>query len=356
MKRDSLSIVLDIGSSWIRAGFSGEDSPRCQFPTIVSHYPGADDKTVGEEALMRQGLKMNYPIEWGVVVRWDDMERILRHAVTGKLGMTLEEHSVLLTEPAGTPKRNREKLTELMFDELHCPAICIENQSVLALMAAGRLTGLVVDLGGGISQSVPIYEGYNLPRGICHRGLDGEMLTQVLRTLLMQSGHSRLQSRVLQEIKESLCYVALNFEQETVAPATFHLPDGRSIDIGKERCRCPEAFFQPTAVGLDGQGIHEKIIDSIMKVDTSIQRDLFANIVLSGGSSLFSGLPERLEKELNRLVPTNSIAKVVAPKERQLSTWIGGSILSSSAAFEQRWIHKEDFEEVGPTIVHQKCF
>merc|ERR1719414_984010 len=137
---------------------------------------------------------------------------------------------------------------------------------------------------------------------------------------------------------------------------TYRLPNGQIITVGSECFRCPEALFQPSIIGKDGAGIHDLIFKSIKQCDVEIRTDLYANVVLSGGTTMFAGIGERITKELTALAPSTMKIKVVAPPERKYSVWIGGSILSSLSTFQQMWISKGEYDESGPTIVHRKCF
>jgi len=94
----------------------------------------------------------------------------------------------------------------------------------------------------------------------------------------------------------------------------------------------------------------------VMKCDIDIRKDMYLNVVLSGGSTMFPGLADRMKSELDNMVPSSMKVKVYAPPERKYSVWIGGSILSSLASFGQMWISKEEYNESGPSIVHRKCF
>ena len=137
---------------------------------------------------------------------------------------------------------------------------------------------------------------------------------------------------------------------------SYELPDGQVITIGNERFRCPEALFQPSFLGMECNGIHETTYNSIMKCDVDIRKDLYGNIVLSGGTSMYPGINTRLEKEMIQLAPPTMKIKVIAPPERKYSVWIGGSILASLSTFQNMWITKEEYDESGPAIVHRKCF
>ena len=70
---------------------------------------------------------------------------------------------------------------------------------------------------------------------------------------------------------------------------SYELPDGQVITIGNERFRCPETMYQPSFIGMKSAGIHETCYNSIMKCDVDIRKDLYANTVLSGGSTMFPG-------------------------------------------------------------------
>jgi actin len=116
---------------------------------------------------------------------------------------------------------------------------------------------------------------------------------------------------------------------------SYELPDGQVITIGAERFRCPEVLFQPSFIGMEAAGIHETTYNSIMKCDVDIRKDLYGNIVLSGGTTMFPGIADRMSKEITALAPSSMKIKVVAPPERKYSVWIGGSILASLSTFQQ---------------------
>ena len=126
--------------------------------------------------------------------------------------------------------------------------------------------------------------------------------------------------------------------------------------MGSQRFRCPEVLFDPSLVGKEADGIHQTTYDTIMKCDIDLRANLYSNIVLSGGSTMFHGLRDRLVSEISALAPPSMKVQVVAPPERKYSVWIGGSILSSLASFQSMWITKDEFEDAGPNIVHRKCF
>eukprot|EP00455_Lapot_gusevi_P021511 TRINITY_DN22557_c0_g1_i7.p1 TRINITY_DN22557_c0_g1~~TRINITY_DN22557_c0_g1_i7.p1 ORF type:complete len:267 (-),score=57.82 TRINITY_DN22557_c0_g1_i7:423-1223(-) len=266
-------------------------------------------------------------------------------------------------------------MTHIMFETFHTPALYVAMQPVLSLFASGLTTGVVLDSGEGVSRAVPIYEGHALPHAVSCLDMAGRKLTEYMAKLLAErdraftfvAEHGRVLASnadydTVHDIKEKLCYVALDFELELKAAQSssieksYELPDGRVLSIDHERVRCPEALFQPSLMGLQGDGIHQAIYNSIMKCDVDLHQDLYANTLLSGGTTLFTGLAERMTKELRALAPSTMRVKVIAPPERKYTAWIGGSIFAWMSTFPQRWISKQEYDEAGPSIVHRKCF
>ncbi|KAL7199925.1 hypothetical protein ACSBR2_022102 [Camellia fascicularis] len=298
------------------------------FPSIVGRSRhtgvmvgmGQKDAYVGDEAQSKRGiLTLKYPIEHGIVSNWDDMEKIWHHTFYNELRVAPEEHPVLLTEAPLNPKANREKMTQIMFETFNVPAMYVAIQWSYN------------------SHTVPIYEGYTLPHAILRLDLAGRDLTDSLMKILTERGSWKLQRAAAVE-------------------KSYELPDGQVITIGAERFRCPEVLFQPSLIGMEAAGIHESTYNSIMKCDVDIRKDLYGNIVLSGGSTMFPGIADRMSKEITALAPSSMKIKVVAPPERKYSVWTGGSILASLSTFQQMWISKDEYDESGPAIVHRKCF
>ncbi|MES1902016.1 MAG: Actin, cytoplasmic 2 [Paramarteilia canceri] len=375
-QEDDVSVVLDNGSGMVKAGFSGEDSPRISFPSIVGRNKsekimigmGNKEVYVGDEAQSKRGiLTLKYPIEHGIISNWEDMNYIWHHTFYNELRICPKDMKIMLTEAPLNPKANREKMTEIMFDTHQVGFFYISIQAVLSLYASGRTTGIVMDSGDGVSHIVPIYEGYSLPHAVQRMDLAGRDLTMFMAKLLTEDGYSfstSAEMEIVRDIKEKLCFVALDYGNSLEAIDTerknleknFELPDGNVISICESRFKCPEALFKPALIGKEAMGISEMTVNSISKCDIDVRKDFFNNIVLSGGTTMYSGLPDRMNNEISTMGPPSMKTKIISPPERKYSVWIGGSILSSLSTFNSMWITREEYEEAGQSIVQRKCF
>ena len=198
----------------------------------------------------------------------------------------------------------------------------------------------------------------------------GRDVTDYLQKILQNRGYF-IDNEIAEDIKTKLCYIPDNSwrsyedEMEKYASSTdyekkYELPDGEMISIGNERFRAPEIMFKPNLIGKSAEGIHKLIYESIIKTDMDIRRELYCNIVLSGGNTLFPGIYQRLHREVYAWSPSGIKVKIVwiasNENKRQYLPWIGGSILASLSTFQEIWITRDDYKEYGPAIVHRKCF
>ncbi|KAK9447401.1 actin family [Limtongia smithiae] len=386
-------LVLDNGTGELKAGFAGAEHPQLFFPNLVGRPKHArvmagaleDDTFIGPAAVQHRGLlKLRYPVAHGVVTDWADMERVWSYVYSDSgLKVQSEEHPVLLTEAPLNPRGNRRRAAEIFFETFNVPALFVSLQAVLALYASGRTTGLVLDAGDGVSHAVPVYEGFAASTAIMRIDVAGRDVTEELAAQLRKSAgvvfHTSAEREIVRQIKERMCYVALDLKREereawknerripatagsasapavssTTASDEYVLPDGHVLRLGAERFRAPEVLFDPSLLGLEYPGIPDMLAECIGRVDVDLRRPLYANIVLSGGSTLIRGFGDRLLSEMKTRAPRDTKIRIYAPPERKYSTWIGGSILAGLSTFRKMWVSAEEWHE-NPDIVHIKC-
>ena len=363
-------IVIDNGTGFCKAGFSGEKIPKIIIPSLVG-YPkyasgrvGVDKKQffVGSEAEAIKGvLNINNPIEHGVVNNWDDIEKIWKFIFSNGLKVDPVEYNIMLTETPMNPKENREKMTQIMFESFNAKGLYIASEPVLSLYSLGKYSGISADFGTHISYFVPIFFGCPIPLAVYRLNFAGKDLTEYMMRLLDENGQrfsTTAEKEIINNIKEKSCYVALDYEEElkNIREFNYELPDGNKIALKEERIKCPEILFKPNIIGKEVDGIGKTCYDSVQKCNPDIRKDLYNNIVLSGGTSMFRGLQERFSKEIKNFI-TDSMKEEVnvnASDERKFAVWTGGSILSKSFS-DSIWITKEEYEEYGDLIVHRKC-
>lgn len=372
-------IVIDCGAGTTKVGFAGDDRPRRVFPTVVGYlkherteFPAdiranVRDYYIGDEARqLSRILKLTNPFkQWHdrKIDQWDPVEKLLQDIFSRELCIDPIQHSVLLSEVPLNPRPAREKMAELLFEIFNVPAVYTSAQAVLALYATDRLTGLVLDIGDGGAYVSPIYEGFLLSHAVEYIDITGEGVTRYLQRLLRQRQRSDKLNHpeafdLVQEIKEKLCYVALDPEKEFSSKEeiqkSYTLPDGEAITVDVERFLAPECLFT-----IDGARfryeLEEFIVNAIGSCDIDLRRDLYNNIVLSGGSTKFPGFKERLSKGIKAMIPENVEVNIIAHPERQYLAWIGGSVLVSLSQFQTLWVTREEYDEIGPAVIH-RCF
>ncbi|KAF7636979.1 hypothetical protein Mgra_00003558 [Meloidogyne graminicola] len=394
----SQPIVIDNGSGIIKAGFAGDNSPKCTFGNFVGRpkyrrvMAGAleGDCFIGPKAQEYRGLlALQYPMEHGIVTDWNDMLKIWQYIYSSdqlrfiKIISEPNEHPVLLTEAPLNPQNNREKAAEIFFETFNVPALYIQIQAVLSLYSSGRTTGVVLDSGDGVTHVVPIFEGFAVEHAIQRIDIAGRDVTRYLKLLLRKEGHifnKTSEFEIVREIKEQKCKLYSTQPKDDTVTAgdstkqllssssasylqtlghkkvTYPLPDGSKIEIGAAHYRAPEILFRPDLLGEECFGVSQCLSNAILKCDFDLRKKLYENIVLSGGSTMFQGFGDRLLAEMKKVGPKDAKIRILAPQERIYSTWIGGSILASLDTFRKIWVTRQQFDAIGKGIITKKTF
>mmetsp|Transcript_39982 Transcript_39982/g.98065 ORF Transcript_39982/g.98065 Transcript_39982/m.98065 type:complete len:394 (+) Transcript_39982:38-1219(+) len=377
-------VVCDNGTGFVKCGFAGANFPTAIFPSMVGRpilrfeekidNVEIKDIMVGDEAAkLRMMLQLTYPLENGIVRNWDDVLHVWDYTFNERLGITPGECKILLTEPPQNPKSNREKLVEVMFEKYGFAAAYVAIQAILTLYAQGLFSGVVVDSGDGVTHVVPVYEGFSLPHLTRRLDVAGRAVTRYLIKLALLRGYAFNRTadfETVRQIKEQLCYVAYDtaFEMKlahdtTVLVKSYELPDGRVIRLGKERFEAPECLFQPHLIDVDGGGMGDILFDSINKADVDLRPDFYNHIVLSGGTSMYPGLPSRLEKEIKSLwvkhVAKGDFSRLAKfkcriedPPRRKHMVFLGGAVLAQIMKDKgDFWVTKEQYAEQGKAVI-----
>ncbi|KAI7364256.1 Actin-related protein [Hortaea werneckii] len=376
-------IVLDGGTGFLKAGYAGQNFPDHQYPSIVgrpilrteeSQSLGNDiklkDIMCGDEAAAaRSMLQISYPMENGIVKRWEDMQHLWDYTFFEKMNVNPQGRKILLTEPPMNPLKNREQMCEVMFERYQFGGVYVAIQAVLALYAQGLSSGVVVDSGDGVTHIVPVYESTVLNHLTRRLDVAGRDVTRNLIGLLLRRGYALNRTadfETVRGIKEKLCYVSYDLaldqrlsEDTTTLVESYTLPDGRVIRVGSERFEAPECLFQPHLVDVEQPGIAEFLFNTIQAADVDIRSSLYRAIVLSGGSSMYPGLPSRMEKEIKQLWLTKVLGgnserlgkfkvRIEDPPRRRHMVFLGGAVLANIMADkENMWVTKQEWEEQG---------
>jgi len=380
-------IVCDNGTGFVKVGYAGANFPAHIFPSMVGRpilrfeekidNVELKDVMVGDEAArLRSFLDIKYPLDNGIVKNWDDMYHLYDYTFSEKLKCNPSECRIMLTEPPLNPVKNREKMIEVMFEKYNFKSCYISIQAVLVLYAQGLLTGVVVDSGDGVTHIVPVYDGFSLPHLTKRLDVAGRDVTKYLIKLLQLRGYyfnRTADFETVRQIKEKLCYIGYDMQLErklaletTILVEPYELPDGRVIRVGAERFQAPEALFEPGLIDVDSPGVADQLFNTIQSADMDIRSDLYQHIVLSGGSSMYPGLPSRLEKEIRALYLEKVLkgnpatlnkfkCRIEDPPRRKHMVFLGGAVLAEIMKDKDHfWMNKSEYNEMGAAVL-KKC-
>mmetsp|Transcript_56693 Transcript_56693/g.64972 ORF Transcript_56693/g.64972 Transcript_56693/m.64972 type:complete len:422 (+) Transcript_56693:32-1297(+) len=411
--------VIDIGNGSCRAGSSGEDTPKYILPSVVGVLENKNSELsmdieseqtknrrtlfAGEHQIKfrRDNMEIVESIRNGQYLNFELIEKLINDVYYENLQILPSKYPLLMSEPSIPIKEQRQKMIELAFEKFATPAYYVCKSAVLSCFASGRSTSLILDSGASHTIAVPVNDGYALQKSTISIELGGNHLTQkvlkaieedcktavVPRSLLnvksdeegtkkveyvdypntTKSYLNYMKLDIARDAKETLCRL-VDVKQEGVKAEKleYELPDGKTIDLGDSRYTLGEMFFNPVMARQDFKdldltnfkGLHHMVMESINKCDIDVRKELLSNIILTGGNSLLNGLYENLQKKIFDIAPQNAKVKITASPlsaERKFSTWIGGSILSSLGSFQNMWISKAEYDEIGSYVVEKKC-
>jgi centractin len=362
-------IIIDIGTSTVKAGLSGQEKPSLVFPNYFGEMKYSksvgvlkeDDKKkrIGKDCDKYLGvIKLKYPLSHGIFNDDKDIETIFDY-IYSNLDMSIteiKEHPVLIAEPLLNPQQNRQKIAKLLFDKYKIEHLFFASQPILSLFATSSTSGAVLESGDGVTQSCIIYEGYTIPGSYKRINLGGKEVTEYLQYLLNRKGYNLNNSdgfQITKKIKEELCEVYPN-DLNNVENKNYTLPDDSIIEIGEERRLAPELLFNPLLREYEYPGIHEMLSESINKTNYDLKLQLYASILLSGGNTNIKGMKERIYKEIKKIAPKNAKVRLHTPSNPEFCSWIGGNIISSLEISKQMWISHNEWMEKGQFLLSSR--
>lgn len=379
-------IICDNGTGFVKCGFAGENFPSFIFPSMIGKplmrfeedFKDVELKEVmvGDEcAKYRDMLETSYPVENGIVRDWKGMKHLYDYT-WAKMGIDPKDHKILLTEPPLNPKENQKKMLEVMFETYNFSAAKVGIQAMLVLYAQGLLSGVVLDSGDGVTHVVPVWEGICPPNLIKRLNVAGRHMTRYLIKLLQVRGYNFNRSadfETVRQIKEKVCYVGYDLAIEkqlaletTTLVQNYTLPDGRVIKVSSERYEAPEVIFNPALIDSEQMGMQHLLFNMIQEADIDLRSTFYKHIVLSGGSTMYPGLPSRLEKEMKQLYLENVLKgdksrlakfklRIEDPPRRKHMVFLGGSVLADIMKDRPEfWISREEWAEQGDRIIGTK--
>ena len=387
-----LPIIIDIGSGIIKAGISGQELPKIMFPNYIGEPKYSkvlrsfrkdnqeiQEQYIGKDCLKFLGiLKLRYPVKNGIFENDQDILTIFKYIYQNLEidNEEISEHPILITEPLLNPYSNREKIASALFENLSAPAIFFASQPILSLFSTSSTSGVILESGEGVTQSCIVYEGYSIPNTYIRNNYGGKDVTEYFLTLLQRQGYSfstTSEFEIVKKMKEDICFTSIsgnsinnisninsNIElggnkNKSESTGIYNLPDGNAIKIGDEKSLAPEILFNPSIIGNENLSFQEMIITSINKVDIDLRKNLYNNVFISGGNTLFKGIQEKFHSEIKKLAPKNMKVKLHTPGNRLLSCWTGGNVISTLEIFKKMWVSREEWIEKGnKSIIHIK--
>ena len=308
---DKSCLIVDCGSGYCKAGYSGYIEPTVLIPTAVWHPQSNNMITTDDQSSLRFGYKaleeengvLIHPIQKSKIIEWDDYELFLDNLFKNELIIKTEEYGIFMTEPPLTLKSSRERLTEILFEKFNAPFIFTTNGAVLSSYGAFKYSGFVLDCGYDSSTVVPVSNGY--PYSSCIQTIDvgGKDVSEFLLKMLVKKGYDEKKIKNnIKYIKEKYCYVENeNNSKNSKEIIKFNLPDGTEINLDKEKYLCSEILFHPEMINKTVGGVANTLCSSVSAIDHFTKNEFEGNnLIIAGGSTLFDGFSERLKVEIGK--------------------------------------------------------
>ncbi|ELP87289.1 actin-2, putative [Entamoeba invadens IP1] len=362
-------ILVDNGSGVVKAGNYDEEFPSLCEPTIGGTLEVRNEETgrpttqlFGTQAFeSRLTVPLKYPIKRGIIIDFDLMDSIWDAAVDPLQENNDNHIQVVMTESTTNTQAKRIITANHVFHEVYADSFYLGASPLMAMYGENMSTGLVIDSGDGITECVPIVDGKIIRNAVTSSSFGGSDITTHLMKLYDTVEDTTLdffeKKNSVQRMKEEMCYITLDINKERTKNEgkehVYRLPDGKYLNVGEEVFQAPEALFQPRLIGSSSDSIPLLALKAINQVKESDRKEMYTNILLVGGNTLFQGFKERLQFELERLAPNETI-KITSAHHGINSAWLGLKVISSIETFSNLTITRDDYQENGDDAMKAK--
>ncbi|KAI7904381.1 actin family [Cokeromyces recurvatus] len=337
-------VVLDIGSLYIKVGFSGESAPRHIVPTwsYLRQYRGVDGEVIRANDELGELYSLNIMAKGNLDEIEERLKKLL-HEIYFRLLLTdPKSRKVIICESPLTPVVLKQIIARLLFEHFQVHSISFVPIHLMALLTTGLTTGLIIDVGHLETTILPIYASRPLIPFISTTPLAGKSITVRLKQLLLDYGRfippsnlhlslaphqsipeNILTPELLEDIKTRVIFCSplmivkqaqsdgdlaskiesyKNFSSATDLYYPIILKEGTKATLsipGWIRERAVEVLFEGDD---DEPSITQCIMEALLKLQPDLRKPLISSMLLIGGISLLPGFQSRLKQELLRIM------------------------------------------------------
>ena len=363
-------IIIDFGSNTIKYGFNQDPFPKFITPNVIGKIKNKNFSPIkdyneyycGYDALYNSSsVDITYPRidNNGKISTTEEgekeLENIFSYILKEKLKINDYTYDIFIIDSIYSSAKERQTIAQILFEKFNVYHVHFEPQSIMALYSTSKVSGLVVNSGEISTEIVPIIEGYIISQGIVNYPIAGKELTKIFENTYKDifdinnvSNHYWMAQKIKEEFSEILPNEK-EFEKiiknKNINKKEYILPDGNIVELGNEIYEIPESIFNPNIIEMQIDSLPQTILNSINKCDISTRKELFNNIILTGGNTFIKGFETRLKKEIDEIKKRN--CGIISLKERNYAAWIGASGISSLSNFKNKWISRNEYFENG---------
>ncbi|XP_030381517.1 actin-related protein 6 [Scaptodrosophila lebanonensis] len=394
------TVVLDNGAYTAKVGLANEDEPQVIPNCIMKAKSERRRVFVGNQIDECRDTSALYYIlcfQRGYLLNWDTQKTVWDHIFSKDgIGCSLENRSIVITEPQMNFHSVQEAMLEMLFEEYRVAGLYKTTSAELAAFnyvadseertTMQSLNCIIIDVGYSFTHVVPFVLGRRVLEGIRRIDVGGKALTNHLKELISYRHLNVMdESHVVNQIKEDVCFVAEDFKnamrvhecdkKRKEIAVDYVLPDfttckrgyirmpgqpreeeehQQMVPLCNERFTVPELLFNPSDIGIQQVGIPEAVVDALKACPWEAHRELLLNILIVGGSAQFPGFLPRLKRDLRSLVPDDLEVSLICPEDPVRYAWYGGKEVATSVNFEEFVYTREEYDEYGIHGLHQR--